>query len=294
MSNLMKVNSSQDYQIKKVFNNNVVLVTQEDKVNSSSKEVILVGKGLGFAKRAGDIIKSDSLNIDKEFIPANDEKKEQYNQLVKTVNEEIIGLTTEIIAMVSKELNEELDKHIHIALTDHIAFALKRIKEGMEISNPFLPETKTLYNEEYRLAKKAVKMIEERSGIPIPEGEVGFITLHIHGARTKQGVSRAVKYTSLIKEMIDFIEDRLGIAISHESLNYARLVTHLRFALERIETNKINQNPLLEKIRDDLKKSYQIAEELSDLIYKRLDVVVPDDEKGYLAMHLERLKKNLN
>ncbi|WP_018248730.1 glucose PTS transporter transcription antiterminator GlcT [Orenia marismortui] len=288
----LKEGSNQIYEIKKVFNNNVVLAIKKNNYNQTN-EVILLGKGLGFAKNQGDILSSDKCNIEKEFIPVNEEKKEQYQQLVENVNEEIIGLTTEIIAMVSNELNEELDKHIHIALADHIAFALKRIKEGMDIVNPFLPETKTLYYKEYNLAKRAAKMIEERSGVPIPESEVGFITFHIHGARSNRGRSRAVKYTSLIKKMINVIEKELDIELTSESLNYARLVTHLRFALERIEENKTNQNPLLEKIKNDLNFSYQVADKLSLMIYEELELKVPEDEKGYLAMHLERLKKNL-
>ncbi len=281
---------NQRYLVKKIFNNNVILVeTKQDK-----HELILVGRGLGFAQKAGACIDSSYENIEKSFIPANQDKKEEYQQLVNSVNSEILGLTTEIIAMVTEELNEELDNHIHIALADHISFTLKRIKDGAEITNPFLPETKTLYKKEYILAKKAVKMIEERFSINIPEGEVGFITLHIHGARTKRGVSRAMKYTAVIKEMTDVAQKELGLNLSNQSLNYARLVTHLRFALERIEKNEANQNPLLDKIKNDLKNSYKIADKLAAIIEKKLRVEVPEDEKGYLAMHLDRLRRNFN
>ncbi|WP_027339117.1 glucose PTS transporter transcription antiterminator GlcT [Halonatronum saccharophilum] len=286
---MVKEDSSNFYIIKKVFNNNVVLANAKKK----DQEVILVGKGLGFAKKAGDKIEGSS-DIEKEFIAVNEDKKKQYAQLVKNVDKEIIGLTTEIIAMVSSELDEELDEHIHIALADHIGFALKRIEDGMEITNPFLPETKTLYSVEYKLAHKAAKMIEERAGIEIPEGEVGFITLHIHGARTERGLSRTVKYTRLIKELIDLIEAELEISLSYQSLNYARLVTHLRFALERIEDAKTNTNPLLDKIIEDCRESYVIACKLGDLIYERIELKVPEDEKGYLAMHLERIKKSID
>ncbi len=290
MNNKEEKNTGQEYIVKKVFNNNVVLA----RVENIRRELILVGKGLGFAKDQGDIINSNNVNIDKEFRPVSKGDNEKYQQLLEDVDEEIIGLTTEIIAMVTSKLGEELADHIHIALTDHIAFALKRLKEGMEITNPFLHETKTLYSMEYKLAQRAADMIEERSGIIIPESEIGFITLHIHGARTERGLSKTVKYTALFKEMVNIVEEELNIKLSYKSLNYARLITHLRFALERIEKGKTDQNPLLNTIRNDFKEAYKVANKLGEHIEEKLSFHVSEDEKGYLALHLQRLKKNVN
>lgn len=84
------------------------------------------------------------------------------------------------------------------------------------------------------MAEKAVKMIAERFDLDIPESEVGFIILHIHGARNERGISKTLKTTSLIKELVTKVETELGEDLAYESLNYARLVNHLRFALHRL------------------------------------------------------------
>ncbi|MBM7623807.1 glucose PTS transporter transcription antiterminator GlcT [Sporohalobacter salinus] len=279
------------YKIKKVFNNNVVLAIKEGNFQNES---ILLGKGIGFSKSKGDIIKADKVTIERKFTPVTDEKKEVYQQLLTKVDEKVIGVTEEIIAIVSSKLDEKLDSHIHIALADHISFSLKRIQEGMDVVNPFLHETKTLYSEEYELAKEAVGMIEERFDLSIPEEEIGFITLHIHSARENKGVSKTVKYTSLIKKMVDKVEEELEVEFSYESLNYARLVTHLKFGLERIEQNEVNQNPLLDIIKTNFPQAYKMAVNLSKIIERELDLEVPEDEIGYLAMHLQRLRKELD
>ena len=280
-----------DYIVKKVFNNNVVLATIKD---DSDDEFILLGKGIGFAKNTGEIINTDQVNIEKEFVPVQGEKKEAYQQLLNKVDEAVIGLSEEIIAMVASNLEENLNEHIHIGLADHIAFSLKRIKDGMDLTNPFLAETKTLYTEEYKLAQKAVEMIEERFEVDIPDSEAGFITLHIHGARENSGVSKTLKYTSVINKMVKRVEEKLGHKLSYESLNYARLVNHLRFALERIEKDEVNSNPLLDNIRNNFPEAFQMAVELAEMIEEKLDFNVPADEKGYLAMHLQRLKRDLD
>ncbi len=287
------------YKVKKIFNNNVILATK----NNQKQELVLVGKGLGFSAEQGEIIRLQEKEIDREFIPVHtEEKKKKYQQLLEEVDNEVIGLTEEIIAMIASQLNEELDKRVRIALANHIEFTLQRLEQGMEITNPFLRETKTLYEKEYQLAQQAVKIIENRFSISIPEEEIGFITLHIHAARSERKVSATAKYTSLIGEMVNIIEEEWEVTLSYQSLNYARLITHLRFALERIENNvqkDTKENPLLnkieiiERIKLEFTKSYQLSNKLVNFMSQELQEVVPKNEVGYLTIHLERLRENL-
>jgi len=281
------MSSLEKYFVKKVFNNNVILVEKDE----MGTELILIGRGIGFSKSSGDNFLKNELEIEKEFVPLQGEKRENYLQLLEEIDSQVISLSEEIISMINERFSEDLDPHIRIGLTDHIAFTIRRINEGMEVANPFLAETRTLYSREYNIAQIAVNMIEEEFEIEIPEGEVGFIALHIHGARKKRGVSKTLKNTSLIKDLVSRIEENLSRELDYDSLNYARLVNHLRFALERIEKAHNNENPLLENIKDNFKDSYQLAGELAEIINERLDYQVSEDEKGFMALHLQRLKK---
>ena len=281
--------ASEKYIIKKIFNNNVILAEEI----SSNNELIFIGRGIGFSKKSGNKFLKSELKIDKEFELIDGEKRENYIQLLEEIDSQVIGITEEIIAMAGEELNEDLNQHIRIGLADHIAFSLKRIKDGIEVANPFLAETRTLYSEEYNVAEKAVKMIADRFDLDIPESEIGFITLHIHGARNERGISKTLKNTSLIKELVTEVENVLGKKLAYESLNYARLVNHLRFALERIETEASNPNPLLENIKENFNFSFKLAEKLAIIIKNKFDYQVPESEKGYLALHLHRLKRDL-
>lgn len=281
--------AAEKYIIKKIFNNNVILAEEI----SSKRELIFIGRGIGFSRKNGERLIKSEINIDKEFAPIEGKKRENYIKLLEEVDSRVIGITEEIIAMVSRELDEELDQHIRIGLADHIAFSLKRIRDGISVTNPFLAETRTLYSKEYNLAEKAVKMIADRFELEIPESEVGFITLHIHGARNERGISKTLKNTSLIKELVTKVEAELGEKLAYQSLNYARLVNHLRFALERIETEASHSNPLLENIKENFDFSFQLAEKLAKIIENKFDYQVPEAEKGYLALHLNRLKRDL-
>ncbi|ADO76240.1 BglG family transcription antiterminator [Halanaerobium praevalens] len=278
------------YKVKKIFNNNVILAEK----NKNQQEFILLGNGIGFATKKGDVFAKEDYQIEKEFVPLTGEKRNNYFQLLEEVDSKIIQATEQIITMINQELNKDINQYIRIGLTDHIAFTLKRIREGLEITNPFLVETRTLYKKEFQLAKKSVEILETTFKIKIPEAEIGFIAFHIHGAINNSEVSKTVKNTSIIKDLVAKVELELDQKLEYDSLNYARLVNHLRFALERIESRENNNNPLLDNIKKDFKETYKIAGKLAEIIEKRFDYKVPEDEKGYLALHLQRLKRDFN
>ena len=279
MNSLLK----SDYTIQKIFNNNVLLVTQ------TNREKILFGKGLGFGKHFGDILPVDT-KIDKIF--SLDDKTNYYNfkELVTTVNSELIGLCQEIIFMISKELNEELNEKIHISLTDHIAYTLKRLKENDEIENPFLVETETLYKREFEIAKRAVSMLEKKMDITIPDGEIGFIALHIHSARNKGKLSNTIKYTFLSNSIIELIEDSLNLRIDTQSIDYARFITHIRFTIERLLNNTPIRNELFDVIKKQYKDSYALAEKVCKIMENQLHLTVVEYEIACVAVHIEKFK----
>lgn len=274
---------SDSYKIIKAFNNNILLV------NSDGVEKIIIGKGIGFNKKVGDILKAPS-NIEKMFTIQDPVNQNKFNELVSSVPEDIMSYCEEIISMLEKELNESLDESIHIALTDHISFSLKRLKENNEIVNPFLVETEVLFKKEFLLAKKAVKLLEERTGIFIPEGEAGFIALHIHSARNKGNLSNTVKYAYISNSISELIEQELNIKLDKESLYYARFIIHLRFTIERLIKNIHLKNELLSTIKRKYKASYMLSSQIGKILEANLNIEVHPDEIGYIAMHLETLK----
>ncbi|WP_125153503.1 glucose PTS transporter transcription antiterminator GlcT [Clostridium rectalis] len=277
MKNLWLTN----YEVVKAFNNNVLLVKQ------NNVEKILFGKGLGFGKHSGDIINKKS-KIDKIFTIENKENFHNFKQLITNIDSNIIGLCEEVILLISNELKEPINEKIHISLTDHISFTLKRLMANDEIENPFLIETETLYKKEFEIAKKAVKMIENRLSINIPDGEIGFIALHIHSARNQGKLSNTLKYTFLCNTIIEFIEDELNIEIDKESLDYVRFITHIRFAVERILKNNSIKNDLLNTIKNQYTSTFNLAKQVSNIIEKELYVNVVDDETAYIAMHIQK------
>ncbi len=95
-------------------------------------------------------------------------------------------------------------------------------------------------------------MLEDRLNLVIPDEEAGFITLHIHSARNEGKLSNTIKYAFLSNTIIEFLEDELSIEIDKSSLDYARFLTHIRFAIERILNNTPIKNELLTAIKKSI------------------------------------------
>ncbi|NPV44924.1 MAG: PRD domain-containing protein [Firmicutes bacterium] len=271
-------------EVLKTFNNNVILAEDQQK-----NEMILIGRGIGFGIRRGNRIELDFDRVDKVYKFTDMANLQNYKRVIKDIDEGIIGISEEVIAEFENSLDKPLDEHIHIALTDHINFTIQRLKTGLEINNPFLIEIRALYPGEYALAERGASIIEERLNIKIPESEVGFIAMHIHAAYSRNRVSRALEYTSLINQLVEVLEQEFSINLDRNSINYVRFITHLRFVFERVEKGKPVDNPLLERIKRDLDKVYRIAERLSLEIAKSLDKEIPEEETAYLAIHLQRI-----
>lgn len=272
--------------IEKVLNNNVLIAE-----HPSYGEVVLIGKGIGFNRKHGDLIEKDS--AEKLFVLKNEKEQQNYLKLLPFIDNDFLEVIIASIELIKQRTNSMLNEHIHVALTDHLMFALTRASQGMEMKNPFLVETKALYRHEYEVAKEVVQLIKDNTGISFPIGEVGFIALHIHSAITNKDLSDVNQHSQLVSKLVDMVEEQLELVIDKEGIDYMRLVRHLRFAIERVVNGEKVDEP--EKISSLLKDEYPICYNLSwkliKVMQQTLKLKVFDAEAVYLTMHLQRLQK---
>lgn len=284
---MSKITLSNDAIVVKSFNNNILLVRE------AGKEKVLFQKGIGFGKRPGDLIEK-GIVVEKVFIIEDEDNQRNFNEILDIVDSKLVVLVEELIAEVTDELGEELNENIHVGLIDHLFYAIRRLKDNEEIQNPFLVEIETLYGREFSMACRLASRIKEELNVEIPDGEKGFIAIHIHSARNNGKLSNTIKYSFLSNSIIEHVENRLKITIDRKSLDYARFLTHIRFAIERIITNSPIHNDLMDVIKAKYRLSYKIAEETRAIICEVLDINnVSEDEVAYLAMHIERFRVSI-
>ncbi|MDU4938090.1 MAG: PRD domain-containing protein [Clostridium sp.] len=277
---------SNDEIVTKVFNNNIILVNSED------HEKILFAKGIGFGKKPGYVIPK-GIKVDKIFTIADSDNIENLNTMIEKVDNDFFVVCEEAIYEISEKINQELNESIHIGLIDHLFFAIKRLKNNEEIENPFLVEIETLYSKEYMLADMVAKKVGAYCNVDIPDGEIAFIALHIHSAINNGKISNTLKNSYLGSTIVEHVEDRLNIEIDRKSLDYARFLTHIKFAIQRIMENIHINNELTKIIKSSYKESFSIAEEVAEIIEDELGIKVMEDEVTFLTIHIERFRMSI-
>lgn len=273
-----------NYVIKKVLNNNVLIAS-----DNSKREVVLIGRGIGFGEKTGQTIPREK--VEKLFILKDPNEQEQYKQLLTTLDEETLKMLISVVEIIRERVSMPLGEHIHVALTDHLAFAIHRMKQGMVIRNPFLFETKALYPEEYKVAAEVTAMVNENLDIALPDGEIGFIALHIHSALVNKNVRDLTMHSELIMRLVEMIEKEFSIKMDKGSIDYMRLIRHFRYTIERVIRNEKVEEPV--KITEVLKAEYPIqynlAWKLIKVMQQTLQREVYEAEAVYLTLHLQRI-----
>ena len=111
------------FMIKKSLNNNVLIAADH-----GGDEVVLIGRGIGFGKKAGDEIVRDK--VEKLFVLKDLDEQKQYKELLYNVDDHTLKVIISAVELIRTRVGDQLNEHIHVALTDHLAFAVSRIEKG--------------------------------------------------------------------------------------------------------------------------------------------------------------------
>ncbi|CAM3820687.1 PRD domain-containing protein [Alkalicoccus chagannorensis] len=209
------------YTVMKAVNNNVVICKKED-----GGEAVFIGKGIGFGRRQGQVF--DSSSYDKVYALVNEQEREQYYRLTQQEPEETMLMIHEALTTIHEAIGRQLNERVHFALTQHLVLALQRTRDETEIQNPFLTETKWLYYDTYAVAEEVVDFIYRRTGLRLPDAEIGFITLHIQSA-----VRHPDRHEpDLTTRCVHYAEEKLGVTFDRQHPAFQQLVQYIRMLAE--------------------------------------------------------------
>lgn len=276
-------------QIIKVINNNVIS-SEDDK----GKEIVVMGKGIGFGKKAGEEI--EETKIEKVFsLP--DESTSQFMQVVKDMPYEYIRTAELVIAYARETLGYHLSKNIYVTLTDHLGYAIERKRQGIVVANELSWEMKKFYNAEFQVGLKALDIVKQELDVELPEDEAGFIAMHLVNAQMGGQMNQSRNMPAMIKDILNIVRYTFQVELDEKSLSYERFVTHLRFFVQRVisrEDSERNDEEFDQLIADRFPHSYECAQKIKNYMKKKLDYEVSDVEISYLAVHIHRVIHSMN
>lgn len=275
----------ENMRIIRIINNNVVCA-----LNERHQERILTGKGVGFQKKPGDEV--DKEKVEKEYILKSRTVIGRLNSLLAQLPPEYMEICQTIVTYAQEELGEELNENIYLTLIDHISFAVARYRKGLDFKNALSLEIKKFYSKEYKIALKALDIVEAALGIRLPEDEAASIALHIVNARMNSSMENTVRVTELIQKILSIVRYQYGIIFDEDSFHYVRFVTHLKFFAFRLFHSTLLEEQdmdFAEMVRMKYAGEYKCSQKIADLIKNEYQVELPDEEMVYLTLHIRRL-----
>ena len=224
----------------KNINNNVSLC-----IDSTGREVIAFGKGVGFIRPPQTIPLS---KVERTFYHITDMDFE----IIKNIPGNIMKASIRIVDEVENNLNVTLMSTTTLALADHIQFAIKRAKESIFLDITLQEDMKQIYREEMKQAYRALDIIYEETGVQLDQKESGTIALHFINNQIEDKEEQKGIDEDIIQESVAIIEREFKLDIDQESFNYSRFVTHIHYLLRRTLKNKQIQsenNVLFKKLK---------------------------------------------
>ncbi len=276
--------------IEKILNNNAVISIKDN------QEIIIIGRGIAFQKRAGD--KVDEHQVDKIFTLENEDIMKKFKTLISDMPIDYMELSEKIIAYAKMKLGKKLNESIYIHLTDHIYYAVERYKNNLPIKNGLLWETRQLYKDEYEVGLEALNMICDQFGIILPEDEAGFLALHIVNAELNEEMPVVQDMTKIMQEILTLVRYHFKMDFNENSLPFYRFITHLKFFAQRLvkgnHYNSSTDDDLYHVIQMKYPEAHTCALKIKKFIESTYTYVLTDEEMIYLTIHIERVVKSNN
>ncbi|MCI6017317.1 MAG: PRD domain-containing protein [Clostridiales bacterium] len=270
------------FRVTKALNHNALLAVDGD----DHREYLILGKGVGFGKKVSERFEADgdlriySLNVRG--------KHESAREMVNSMDPVFLEIAGRVLDEAENAFGK-IDRNILFPMADHIAYAVRRIRDGEQIHNPLTGDIQILFYQEFKVAECIRQILKEKCGVEICDDEIGYVSLHVHSAISEEKVSGAMQMAAAVRECVTAIENEMGVKMDVRSFGYNRLMNHIKYMAARLaagERLKVDMNGY---ISYSFPKSFEIAETVCRKLAKSLNAQLPDSEIGYLAMHIERI-----
>lgn len=276
--------------VNKVYNNNVVLGTDPD-----GKEVVLLGKGLGFGRRPGDLL------VDAEgqrFVSDATYRATHLAEMLAGATWEQARVAQRIVDLAHERLGVAVNQATLLPVLDHLSFAVRRAAEGREVEFPLKWEVAQIYPDESAVGRRALAIANHALGVRLQSDEWVAFALHFIYQRWARGdIAAALGFTDVVNAAFAELEQRWGEPIDRTSMGAARFVTHLRYLMVRVaEDRQLTDAPMdiMGALRVSHPSVVDAGMRLGEVVGGKLGRDLTADEVAYLALHAGRLYNDVH
>lgn len=217
-------------------------------------------------------------------------KKSSIGQIL---NDDIVRRVMDCITGMNNARVLTLTESSYTGLIIHISIAINRILKNEVIEPDKGWQEESGKDEDYQLAEAIVAELEEEFEVEIPKVEIGYICLHIKGAKHEkiQWDDKKIpemengQMQRLLNAMVDAFDPEKGYLLKQDDEFIQGLLAHMQPTLIRLMHGMQIQNPVLDDIRKNYPDIYVRCEKVAKVLEEVTEKAVPAEEIGYLTVH---------
>jgi beta-glucoside operon transcriptional antiterminator len=270
--------------LRRILNNNVVSA-----VDAAGRDVIVVGKAIGFQGKPGDTI--DEKRVESVFRIRDDAVGNHLASIVGTIPPEILQVTADIVTVARRSLGREFGDGIFASLADHLVYAVQRVREGISLANPLAVEVRTIHREEYLFARSAVMILNTQLGVKFTDDEAVNIALHFVNATVGGSSEKTARLMEFMRDVLGVVRQELGVE-DDDGHAYLRFATHLRFLAQRVVDGEVQEGgdpKLYAFLREQQPRAFACVDAVAAVVAERHGHTMTLQEQTYLGLHLSNL-----
>ena len=267
------------------INNNAVIC-----LDSTGQEMIAMGKGIGFGTLPREI---PLAQVERTFYNVD----ERYLGVLRDLPPDVLDFSARLLDIARNELPYTLSPNAILTLADHIAFTIERARRNIRVKMPLAYDVEQLYPAEYRIGQYAVKRIQKEFQVGLPGAEAVGIAINLLNARVDgdsapDAAGAGCTDSERLEDITEMVENHFNLIVQRDSFNYSRYATHMQYLFGRIHTSKTiasGNSQMYDSIRAEFPDVAACAEEIAAHIQRKWGCALPEEEKLYLILHINRI-----
>ena len=267
------------------INNNAVIC-----LDSTGQEMIAMGKGIGFGTLPREI---PLAQVERTFYNVD----ERYLGVLRDLPPDVLDFSARLLDIARNELPYTLSPNAILTLADHIAFTIERARRNIRVKMPLAYDVEQLYPAEYRIGQYAVKRIQKEFQVGLPGAEAVGIAINLLNARVDgdsvpDAAGAGCTDSEMLEDITEMVENHFNLIVQRDSFNYSRYATHMQYLFGRIHTSKTiasGNSQMYDSFRVEFPDVAACAEEIAAHIQSKWGCALPEEEKLYLILHINRI-----
>ena len=178
-----------------------------------------------------------------------------------------------------------------VGLVVHLALAVRRMQQhdAIVMDAGTLDELRRM--EEFAAARMIAAQLGKVFSLSVPEAEIGYITMHLLGARgtaLPAGAGRVDNFrlVQIAQSIMRLASEKSGAPLLRSRTLLSGLVNHLAPALHRLKLHMDIRNPLLVQMEAEHPELMELARYSTRMMEEEVGTPLPADEIAYIAIHI--------